>query len=396
MHTTRINEERKASRALHDDHIARGARKRRNAPIASAAAPAWWQRLLRMQPIRDIHAVYDFLDHVQVDGLPVTVLSWPSTRFHIFWPRLLKKLVPVINHLAMLYALLRAKRDRVIVVREFDNLWFLLVSPAFWLLRSRMVLNVNQNFSCPLGLGAGARALGILTRMGFRFMWLDAAAALPDIRAHYPRLRVCTPLFPVQRRRTASRNAQRGEKFTVGLVGYFREDKGGVAKAVALAHTLSRIPGVQVAAGFWNDAQREQFCADAAPHIATCSTYETADYHRFLDRCHAVVVLAERDAYYYRHSGILMDCIAHGALPICPSYPLLESIITRPEPVGATYGDGEKLRCVVMRVLAQYHRLRGNLAAHASARTPDHVSAALEEMLRPSPAARDRAAAATK
>jgi hypothetical protein len=91
-----------------------------------------------------------------------------------------------------------------------------------------------------------------------------------------------------------------------------------------------------------------------------------------------------------------MDCIAHGALPICPSYPLLESIITRPKPVGATYGEDEKLRCVVMRVLAQYHRLRGNLAAHAAARTSDHVSAALENMLRPGPAAGDRAAIAIK
>jgi hypothetical protein len=64
--------------------------------------------------------------------------------------------------------------------------------------------------------------------------------------------------------------------------------------------------------------------------------------------------------------------------------------------VGATYGDGEKLRCVVMRVLAQYHGLRENLAAHAAARTSDHVSAALEDMLRPGSAARDRAAIAIK
>jgi hypothetical protein len=194
----------------------------------------------------------------------------------------------------------------------------------------------------------------------------------------------------------ASGNAQRGEKFTVGLVGYFREDKGGVAKAVALAHTLGRIPGVQIAAGFWNDAQREQFCASAAPHIETCSTYERADYQRFLARCHAVVVLAERDAYYYRHSGILMDCIAHGTLPVCPSYPLLESIITRPDPVGATYGEGEKLRSVVSRVLFDYKRLRGNLAAHAAARTPHQVGAALEDMLVGRPAARARAGMITK
>lgn len=353
-----------------------------------------WHRWLRLQAIPDIHDVYDFFRHVRVNGAPVTVLSWPSTRFHVFWPRALKKLLPAVNHAAMLLAVLCAPRERAVLVREFDNLWFLLLAPAFWPYRRRLVLNVNQNFSRALDAGLRGRALKLIGRLGFRLLWLDGGAALPEVRPHFPRLAVSSPYFPVARRRLSrpplhgARTARDDTASTLGLVGYFREDKGGVAKAMALAQELAGIPGVRVVAGFWNEAQRRQFAAAVHGDIATCSTYDSGDYHAFLSRCHAVVVLAEREAYYYRHSGILMDCIAHGTLPVCPDYPLLRSIVTRPVPVGAVYGEHESLRCVVLRVLSQYQRLRGNFAAHAAVRHPAQVSEALEELLRPRRAAR--------
>jgi hypothetical protein len=383
-----------AGKPTYDEHItakSAGPDSAEPAPVAPR-----WHRWLRVQAIPDIHGVYDFFQRVTLGGKPVTVLSWPSTRFHVFWPRPLKKLLPAFNHFAMLFALLGARRDRVAVVREFDNVWFLLLAPAFWLFRRRLVLNVNQNFTRPVGAGTRARALKVLARLGFRLLWLDGAPALPDIRPHFPRLEVCAPLFPALDRRSAASRMRTDEAFTVGLVGYFREDKGGVAQAVALALELSTIAGVRVAAGFWNQAQRSEFCAAAGAKVETCSTYEVADYHAFLGRCHAIVVLAERDAYYYRHSGILMDCIAHGTLPICPAYPLLESIVMRPVPVGAVYDEHESLRCVVLRLLAQYDRLRANFALHAAARTPEQVGAALEELLQPDRATRTGAAIALK
>jgi hypothetical protein len=307
----------------------------------------------------------------------------------------LKKLLPAFNHAVMLLGLLRAPRDAVVVVREFDNLWFLLLSPGFWPFRRRLVLNVNQNFSRPLGRGVRARALGLLTRMGFRLLWLDGGAALPEVRAHFPRAEICVPLFPVQRRRMRGRSARDEHAYTVGIVGYFREDKGGVARALERARELAAIPGVTVAAGFWNDAQRAEFAA-RAPGIETCSTFEPADYHAFLARCHAVVVLAERDAYYYRHSGIVMDCLSHGTLPVCPDYPVLASVVLRPVPVGAVYDEREDVAEVVRRLVARYPLLRANLALHAAARTPGQVGAALEEMQRRRTPGRIRAAITAK
>lgn len=355
-----------------------------------------WHRWLGVQPIPDIHAVYAFFDKVAVHGVAVQVLSWPSTRYHLFWPRPLKLLLPALNHIVMIGGLLRTKPRQPIVVREFDSFWFLLVAAPFWFVRRRLVLNVNQNFACPVGQGPRARAFRLLSRIGFRFLWLDGGAALADIRAHYPRLTVATPLFPVTKHYSSTGDPRPNTPFTVGLVGYFRADKGGVAKAAALAQKLSTIPGVQVAAGFWNDDQRDEFRRAAGAHIETCCTYDAADYHAFLDRCHAVVIVAERDAYYYRHSGILMDCIAHGTLPICPAYPVFESIVMRPVPVGAVYRPSENLRCVVWRVLAQYDRLRANFAVHAAVRNAGEVAAALEDMQPAERRAGSRAAIAVK
>jgi hypothetical protein len=348
-----------------------------------------WQRWLRIEPIADIHAAYDFFRDVTVHGHPLHVVSWPSTRHHIYWPRALRVLLPPLNHLAMLLGALRAPKDAVLLVREFDNLWLLLLAPAFWPLRRRMVLNINHNFRRPPGRGLAGWALRAVARLGFRMLWLDGAAALPDVRPSCPRLEVATPWFPVSALRPHAHPAPRtAADMLVGIVGYFREDKGGLDKLLDVTRELHAVPGVRVAVGFWNESQRLRFTAAADAGIATCSTFAARDYHAFLARCDALVILAEADAYYYRHSGILMDTIGHGTIPICPAYPLLTSIVTQPAAVGAVYGSPEDLSAVVQRVIAQRDRLAANFRLHARARNCAQVGAALEALLRAEPRGR--------
>ena len=93
-------------------------------------------------------------------------------------------------------------------------------------------------------------------------------------------------------------------------------------------------------------------------------------------------ILGQRFTLYRGQSGA-----AHLIAPFCAH---------RGAQLSVGWVEGEKLRCVVMRVLAQYEHLRGNLAAHAAARTPEQVSAALHDLLHPSQDARERAAMAAK
>ncbi len=355
--------------------------------IANSARPPLWQKLLRIERIPDIHGVYCFFDGLRPGRRPLAVVRWPSTRYHVFWPAFAKRAIPALNHVLMAPRLLSARRSGgLVLVREFDNLWTVLLLPVLLTMRSRTLLNINQNFSPPLGRGLQSRALRLLVRLGFNFLWLDGEAARKDVEQAYPGIRLITAPFPVM---PAARKArapwQADRPYVVGFVGYFRAEKGGVARVVEAAEMLAGAPGVQVRIGFWNDAQRSAAAGATRSGIELVNTYEPAQYHRFLSACDAVVILADRSGYYYRHSGILMDCINHGVIPVCPRYPVFESIVSRPEEIGATYGDLAELRAAVESAMRDHARLCAGFARHVALRSPRNVTRAIERCMAPPP-----------
>jgi len=351
------------------------------------ARSSLWQKLLRVERIPDIHAVYGFFHGLRPGRHPLRVVSWPSTRYHVFWPSFAKRAIPVLNHLLMAPRLLAAwGNNGLVMVREFDNLWVLLLLPVLLAMRSRTLLNINQNFSPPLGRGIRGGALRVLVRLGFNFLWLDGEAGRADVARAYPGIRLITALFPVTPAPHGVRRQRDADRpYVVGFVGYFRAEKGGVAGVVEAASALAGMQGVQVKIGFWNDAQREQAASATEAGIELANTYEPAQYHQFIAACDAVVILAERSGYYYRHSGILMDCINRGTIPICPRYPVFESIVSRPVPVGATYGDIAELPSVVEAVMRDHERLCAGFVRHVALRSPRHVTIAIEQFMAPLP-----------
>lgn len=355
--------------------------------IANSTRPRLWHKVLRIEQIPDIHGVYSFFAGLRPRRRPLAIVSWPSTRYHVFWPAFAKRAIPALNHLLMAPRLLAARSSGgLVLVREFDNLWILLLLPLLLTMRSRTLLNINQNFSPPLGRGLRARSLGLLVRLGFNFLWLDGEVARRDIAQAYPGIRLITAPFPVAAGARATRTPWRGDRpFVVGFVGYFRAEKGGVARVVEAAEAVAGAHGVQVRIGFWNDAQRATAAAAAGAGIELVNTYEPAQYHRFLSGCDAVVILAERSGYYYRHSGILMDCINHGVIPVCPRYPVFQSIVNRPEKVGAVYGDLAELRTAVESVMRDHARLCAGFARYVALRSARNVTLAIERCMAPAP-----------
>ncbi len=236
--------------------------------------------LLRIEPTDDIHEPYRFLEEVSLDGKPVLVAKWPSTRYHIYWPGWLKRpLTLVYNHFSLLAQIASGmRRRRIVVVREYSDFGMALSAPLLWPWRHRIILNVNDNFAPQVGAVSRA-SLYFLRRSGFRLMLLDGEHVRGDLLRRMGDMRLLTPYFSVPDKRHGRRPREdRHAPFRVGFVGYFRPDKGGVTALAEAIRKLQQVPGVEVALGYRTRAQGigcRRTCARSSSCARPCVTRTT-------------------------------------------------------------------------------------------------------------------------
>ncbi|MGE5526762.1 MAG: hypothetical protein ACM3SS_23840 [Rhodospirillaceae bacterium] len=333
--------------------------------------------MLRIVPTDDIHEAYRFLEHVRLDGKPVLVAKWPSTRYHIYWPNWLKRPATLVyNQMSLLVQIVRGlAQSRVVIVREYTNFAMALVAPLLWPFRNRIIFNVNDNLAPQLNLLSRA-SLQLMRRWGFHIMLLDGAHVQRDLEARLGTMRLLTPYFSVPDRREHSAAREPRNRFRVGFVGYFRPDKGGVQTLAGAIRELQQLPDLEVALGYWNRGQVEQLPDDIRATLVLRDTLHYQDYLAFLSACDAIVVLAT-PAYLMRHSGVLVDSVSRGTPVLCPDYPLLAFQVLQPVPVGVTYSALDELPQRVQEVRARHTELKRNFEEYFRVRSANSVSAQL-------------------
>ncbi|HEY9446183.1 MAG TPA: hypothetical protein VIQ62_03840 [Burkholderiales bacterium] len=341
-------------------------------------------KLLRVEPTSDIHEAYRFLEEVELDARPVRVAKWPSTRYHIYWPNWLKKPATLLfNHASLLVQLLKGiASGQVVIVREFTNWLFIFIAPIVFPLRRRVILNINDNLAPRLS-GLSKACFGVLRRMGFPILLLDGDEVRRDLCERVGDMTLLTPYFAVPDRRSERRTRSDPAKaFIVGFVGYFRHDKGGLEALGAAVRGLKAEPGITIALGYWNRGQVDALPPEVRASVVLRDTFLYSDYLDYLRSCHVIIVLAAREFYELRHSGVLVDSISCGTLTLCPSYPLLRYQVLHPVPVGATYATLEELPQRVRALRQDADRLEQNFDTYFRARSPRAVSEQLERAWR--------------
>lgn len=341
----------------------------------------WWRGLLaalRIEPTDDMHEPYRFLADVRLEGRPIVLATWPSTRYNLYWPNALKRPVTlIVNHLALLVTAARGLAGgHVVILREFTNGGMACLALPLWPWRRRLLLNVNDNLTP--AVGAFSRlARAFVRRLGYTWLLLDGAEVRDELVRRLGPMALLTPYFVVPDRRPARAPRRADAPFRVGFVGYFRRDKGGVAALASAIRAVQRLPGVDVALGCWSRAQAEHLPADVRRALRVCDTLRYPDYLAFLDGCDAVVLLAT-PAYALRHSGVLVDAVSRGTPVLCRDYPLLACQALRPVPVGVTYRGFDDLPARVLEVQARRHEFAANFERYFRERALCVVQAVLE------------------
>jgi len=347
----------------------------------SAALRAKVLRRLGIERTSDIHQAYSFLETVELEGRRVKIAKWPTTRYHIYWPGWIKKPVTLLaNHVALLAQILAgAAQGRVVIVREFTNWLFVLLVPFIFPLRRRVILNINDNLAPRLS-GVSKVCFDVLRRLDFPVLLLDGGNVARALCERTGDMRLLTPYFAVPDRRAG--RATRGDPqrgFTVGFVGYFRHDKGGIEVLSEAVRRLVAEPGIATAVGYWNRDQIDALPGDVRERVILRDTFDRVQYFDYLRSCHVIVVLAAEEFYQLRHSGVLVDAISCGTLALCPAFPLFRYQVLHPVPVGATYDSLSDLPLRVRALRDDYQRLQGNFDRYFRLRAPEAVGAQMAE-----------------
>lgn len=261
--------------------------------------------------------------------------------------------------LMALRAIWNSRGGSPLVIREFSNAVGILLLIPLFPLRRRVYFNINHNLK-----GFPARfpeALRLLAKSGFNFIMFDGH----DIAREIPRevsKRFFVGPFPVAPFVSAHRVPDRA--CTVGLVGDFRGEKASKEVLVNILARLAQIPDTVVKLGVRGAGTIDSLSAS----VEVVRTKEAQDYFRFLKSVDIVVILAEANAYYARHSGTIMDAIASHAVVVAPDLPVFRQQISSPAIVGLVYRSVDELPEVVGQARAELSDLRARQASYVAGR----------------------------
>ena len=81
-----------------------------------------------------------------------------------------------------------------------------------------------------------------------------------------------------------------------------------------------------------------------------------------------LVIFANKDSYYLRHSGTIIEAYANVVIPIVPNYPIFRTQITNITLSGLVYNDTDNLLAAVSKAITEYENYFKRVKLHIMTR----------------------------
>jgi hypothetical protein len=229
-----------------------------------------------------------------------------------------------------------------IIVREFWNIPFLIISPFLFHLRRSIFLNINHNLKNIQR--KFPTSLLLLSLIGFRFILLDGTYA-KGLLPFYVRKNFYFPPFLVSKTiSSVYRNKTKKNKITIGVVGDFRLEKLEISYFLMLMKKIIKNPKFNLKIGVRNKKIHSHLLAE---NLNIFPTENKISYQNFLASIDVLIIFASKNAYYVRHSGTIMDAITYSVIPIAPDFPVFRSQILQPKQVGFLYKSTNQIYTIL-------------------------------------------------
>lgn len=289
---------------------------------------------------KDKHKFYDFLE----DLLPISKFRFTTIKTcasRVSFTGIAKPLNYCVLFFDMFYIVAICWRDRqsdFIFLREFNTLSFLFTSFFILPTRKKILLNVNHNFQRCMTSKIHKWVIIWLDFVGYRFFCFEGDVA--PVRLNNKIVSIPFPVVDIIPQ--LETRCDLNEKITLGVVGGFRDEKC----IPELLELLLIIPhkGFSFILGCDNLNLLEKY------KNLGWTVYDTSmdeKYSEAMMKSDVLLFNYSASAYYYRHSGVLTDCLKAGKFVIAPSYPYFIQQLNTPISIGLTFdGEGEFSLCL--------------------------------------------------
>jgi hypothetical protein len=266
--------------------------------------------------------------------------------------KVFKKIIKYINlilaHIKMGQNIRKNKhRDGLIVYGFSTEFWLLAwVSSLFWTKNVYLQNHHNIQQAC---VNPGMKfLLKVYTWLGYRYIVNETASILKNIGYSEQQISQYISLpFPVIPEATKKILELEETPKKVGIVGQIRKGKQ-IEETLNLLINLQDKLNYTLVVGTNNLSFSEEINLEK---VKLFNTDNREDYLAVLAACDVIVLNYEQEKYYYRCSGVAADAIGVHTYVICPDYPLMQSQILSPSPVGLVYHHETELESILQQVL---------------------------------------------
>ena len=321
-----------------------------------------------LRRIEDPHLVYtEAFRHLKVDGAPpVVVTSRLKGLTSQYYP--MRAFISALAAVLLIIDIYCARPWRqTVLVREFWNIPLLITWPLAWPFARSILFNINHNLTS--ADDTLPRPIRFLVRLGFRFVLFDGANSV----TRFPialRSAFLTPLFPSVAQPII--RAGKGPPFRVGLMGSINSIE---EESLQFFYQLSRIASAEnvVLCYGARDLLPKQLAR--IDGIEIVDTRSRASFCTYLASLQIAIFVATPQSYFYRHSGSVMDAVTAGIVPVAPNFPVLQSQISNPLPVGVAYDGAGSLPGAVDSAISLLGTLSTNRSKWHDARKSIDIAA---------------------
>ena len=240
-------------------------------------------------------------------------------------------------------------RNQKVLVREFSNFYLFFLFPLVFLARKKFIYIVNHNLQIAQNSFLQRMFLKFLYKIGTRFLFFESSKGIETIRnIRIKHQEIITPFF-------VSKEINLGINYDNKFKKTINEIKTNNIILISIPGRPSFSKGSSKLLEYLNEFVEKNSNSNFRFLISN-SLYKLINFkhsiknyffcppddsHKYYSQIIALSDVAlfnyESSHYYFRHSGVIIDCLSMKTAVVCPNFPLLNNMVNYPVNVGITF-----------------------------------------------------------
>ena len=280
-----------------------------------------------------------------------------------FIKRKINRIIQFIYYIFFAFHILKIillNKNQKVLVREFSNFYLFFLFPLVFIARKKFIYIVNHNLQIAQNSFLQKISLKFLYKIGTRFLFFESSQGIQTIRklpnSHQE---IIVPFF-------VSKKINLAIDFDTKFIKKINELKSKNYIMISIPGRPSSTKGTSKLLKYLieyieqNANSNFRFLIPALLYKLINKNHFIKKYffcppddsHKYYKQIIALSDVAlfnyESKYYYYRHSGVVLDCLSMKTAVICPNFPLLKNMINYPVQVGISFEKLNSLKYILM------------------------------------------------